>query len=520
MIQAAKALLLLTVAIPLSAQTLAHKNWAGSGLSVETWYHHAIVYQVDPLSFQDSDGDGFGDLRGITLRLDYLQSLAPDALLLSPLQVEPGLDGAAVFDTAYGSEDDFEQLISESSRRKIRILVDLPLDSPNPLALARFWLTHGVAGLRLVRPAITSVVEPEQLQSQLRRLLASYPGNRILIDDPHVSDPAPNGNPDIPVERTLNTASALTLPLLEPLVASPAPQSFGRHRRSLPDPAPRFAGTEILLSSDSNILPRSWNRLTANPFDRDRTARLLATLLFTTRAGALLLFGQEIGMASLRTPGSPAGEPTPMQWGAFPLEPVPDPLPPSAASPPPVAPGVFLPYTPAPARPAAPAVLAQGFSTAVPWLPYGPNALSNNVALEDPDLDSLLNFYRTLSALHHGIPALRTGSSELLPTGTPGLLAFLRRPAPGTGSPVVVLLNLTAQSIAASLGSVLNRLGLHATVLRTLARSTGNSHELAAPVPVDSIPLPPLSSFLGELQLRPGLETYPQPHTHRRTRNF
>src|SRR5580693_6440388 len=74
----------------MSAQTLAHKGWAGSGITVEPWWQGAVLYQVDPVSFQDSKGDGFGDLQGIVHRLDYLQGLGVDAILLSPFQLEAG----------------------------------------------------------------------------------------------------------------------------------------------------------------------------------------------------------------------------------------------------------------------------------------------------------------------------------------------------------------------------------------------------------------------------------------------
>ena len=52
----------------LPAQTLAHRNWAGSGITVAPWWKGAEFYLVDPLSFQDADGDGLGDLDGLVAR--------------------------------------------------------------------------------------------------------------------------------------------------------------------------------------------------------------------------------------------------------------------------------------------------------------------------------------------------------------------------------------------------------------------------------------------------------------------
>ena len=56
------------------------------------WWQQAVIYQIYPKSFQDSNGDGIGDLPGITSRLDYLKRLGVDALWLSPVYVSPGED--------------------------------------------------------------------------------------------------------------------------------------------------------------------------------------------------------------------------------------------------------------------------------------------------------------------------------------------------------------------------------------------------------------------------------------------
>lgn len=95
------------------------------------WWKKAVVYQVYPKSFQDSNGDGIGDLKGITFRLDYLKKLGIDAIWLSPVyqspQVDKGYDISdyEAIDPQYGTMADMDELISEAKKRGIRIIMDL-----------------------------------------------------------------------------------------------------------------------------------------------------------------------------------------------------------------------------------------------------------------------------------------------------------------------------------------------------------------------------------------------------------
>ena len=95
------------------------------------WWRDAVVYQIYPRSFQDSDGDGVGDLPGIASRLDHLEWLGVDALWLSPIFPSPGADlGYDVsdyvgVDPLFGSLADVDALIAESHRRGLRVLLDL-----------------------------------------------------------------------------------------------------------------------------------------------------------------------------------------------------------------------------------------------------------------------------------------------------------------------------------------------------------------------------------------------------------
>src|SRR5438270_915775 len=95
------------------------------------WWRDAVVYQVYPRSFQDSDGDGVGDLRGIERRLDHLSWLGVDAVWLSPIYPSPLADmGYDVsdftgIDPVYGTHDDFDSLLEAAHRRGIRLVMDL-----------------------------------------------------------------------------------------------------------------------------------------------------------------------------------------------------------------------------------------------------------------------------------------------------------------------------------------------------------------------------------------------------------
>ena len=98
------------------------------------WWQNSVVYQIYPRSFQDSNGDGIGDIRGIIKRLDYLQELGIDAIWLSPvcksLQDDNGYDISDYqdIDPMFGNLDDMELLIAEAKKRNIRIIMDLVLN--------------------------------------------------------------------------------------------------------------------------------------------------------------------------------------------------------------------------------------------------------------------------------------------------------------------------------------------------------------------------------------------------------
>jgi len=98
------------------------------------WWQSAVLYQIYPKSFQDTDGDGIGDLKGVISRLDYLQTLGIDGIWLSPVcrspQVDNGYDISdyCAIDPMFGSMEDMECLIREAGKRNISIILDLVLN--------------------------------------------------------------------------------------------------------------------------------------------------------------------------------------------------------------------------------------------------------------------------------------------------------------------------------------------------------------------------------------------------------
>ena len=102
--------------------------------SKRLWWKDGIVYQIYPRSFQDSNNDGIGDLKGITDRLDYIKALGVDAIWLSPVYPSPdcdfGYDVAdyVAIDPKYGTMDDFEALLEAAHQRDLHIIMDLVLN--------------------------------------------------------------------------------------------------------------------------------------------------------------------------------------------------------------------------------------------------------------------------------------------------------------------------------------------------------------------------------------------------------
>ncbi len=97
------------------------------------WWHNATVYEIWPRSFKDSDGDGHGDFRGMTEKLDYVKGLGADAIWLTPVFEAPSYHGYDFQDfyaieKDYGTMADFEDFVAQSHKRGIKVILDLVIN--------------------------------------------------------------------------------------------------------------------------------------------------------------------------------------------------------------------------------------------------------------------------------------------------------------------------------------------------------------------------------------------------------
>ena len=114
-----------------------------------TSFKDKVIYEIYPKSFQDSNGDGWGDLRGVTKRLDYLKELGVDYLWLTPFFISPQNDNGydvenyREIDPRYGTMEDWEELIHEADQRGIGLMLDMVF---NHTSTAHEWFQRAMKG--------------------------------------------------------------------------------------------------------------------------------------------------------------------------------------------------------------------------------------------------------------------------------------------------------------------------------------------------------------------------------------
>jgi alpha-glucosidase len=492
----------------LQAQTLARPGWQGSGMTVETWWRNAVMYRVDVRSFQDSDGDGVGDLKGVASRMDYLQSLGVDAIVLDKLG-----DGAG-----------FDDVVSAAVQRQIRVLIALD-DSGNVAAntddavvnQARMWLVRGASGV-LLRSA-RSASDAAGLLHRLRGVTDSFPGSRVLLAATG-TNPAPSTIHAISLDEVSvvapvrgSGAGAGAQLAQVPLELTNATAKTIRAALNGVNAAP--AGTALFLAEQ--LYSTKELLAPANVAALDGRRRAFALVLLASRGAASLRYGQEIGML----PVEAAEKAEVMQWTPANVTQAPKPV--EEAKPAPVADtsptkvdkdgyGTFKPYVPPPkAAPVvktasgevvpAPVVVdpntLPGFTNGKLPGPAPADAATLNVAREEGDAGSLLNLYRRLIQLHHDNPTLRNGAEVLLDYDDLGAVVWVRQPAKDSRSTAIVAVcNLSGAPLKLSLNEELTRQHIRTGTLRNLLSATATADSVQS---TDNLSLPPYGVFLGEL---------------------
>ncbi|HYL72387.1 MAG TPA: alpha-glucosidase [Candidatus Dormibacteraeota bacterium] len=538
-----------------------------------------MIYEIYPRSFQDSNGDGIGDVNGIKQRLGYLERLGVDAIWIAPMYPSPQVDfGYDIsdyrgIDPQYGTLADFDALVAAAGRHHIRVLLDMVLNhtsdrhpwfieaaasrssarhdfyvwndgkrvaagQPLPpnnwvslfggsawqyvpavgqfyyhrfypqqpdlnwrnsaveaamFAAMRFWLDRGVAGFRL--DAIPELFEDAQLRDEavlggtnaqgdpiltevytknlpevhgvmrrLRAMVDSYPDERVLIGETYLPRTADldawyGGAQHDELQLAMDTLVGLGIKL-----------DAATLRRLLGELDTEIHGSQPLLVFDNHDNVRSWDRF-GDGVHNNEIARIVAALLLTSRATALIYQGQELGQRTA-TPIRVEDVRDPIGIRGWPKEKGRD----GQRTP--------LPWDDSPQA---------GFSSSSKtWLPVTADYPRVNVARERADPGSLLNWYRRLIALRRTNPALYSGRTIMLDGDNPAVLSYARV---GPGHTVLVALNLSAQPASVALGTA--AAGLKGTRCHTLLSSP--THIAAAPG-AQRLELPPYGVWVAGLE--------------------
>jgi hypothetical protein len=472
------------------AQVLAQKNWAGSGVSVELWWKRAVFYRIDPTKFQDSTGSGKGDLAGIAERLDYLQALGVDAVIV---ETAPAGGKATLLPTAEVSMA-FDALVREAVGRHVRVLVDLGAPTSQQadaqyVQMARAWLNQGAAGIFVPTPVLEKIdggTHIALLLQQLRALTNSFPGERVLVADAaaqpqdamlqnglakyaQLTASAPLGAAGtggaVPTVGVLRqewmAALGNTSENAEPAAAASASESAaaanparGRHsQRHETMSRSQMANNPMLVAVRAPAI--------ADPARRQAMERALAVMLLASRSAVLLDYGQELGLEVAgtnrplmqwtptnvtRKPASPTDAQAAAAGAGYKsFQPYIRPLP-KNLFPAPVMPVVEEADLPTPEKIAA----MPGFTAGeVDAAMVAPNGASASVVTETYEPLSLLNLYKQLIRLHHDNATVRSGAQTVLNRDDVGALVWVRH-APAnsrTSTTVVAACNLSDRPV-------------------------------------------------------------------------
>jgi hypothetical protein len=266
-----------------AGQTLARPGWVGSGMTVSSWWRHAVVYAIDLPETP-------GGLKGVVAQMPAMQSLGVDAVLLRGMQHD-AVAGADPIDPAVGTMDDFDQVLVAASRQNLRVLIELrPKSASEDISgIARFWLSRGVAGFRLVGSG-----DSAGQMKELRAAAKGYVGERVMIGDAALSSVTTDAGADsgsggrhrgggtvVDPSRPVRVGDGPQL-LLDASIAV-APLNVGAIRMALEkNDAMNRAGAGVPMLATAE-----------GAGGGPEFGKVVATLLLSTRGGAMLRAGQE-----------------------------------------------------------------------------------------------------------------------------------------------------------------------------------------------------------------------------------
>jgi alpha-glucosidase len=451
------------------------KDWKAEAdrlLEGADWYRHAVFYEVFVRSFKDSNNDGIGDLQGLISKLDYLKELGIDAIWLMPIMPSPFKDSG--YDTSdyqginpdYGTMADFDALLAEAHKRKMRVMIDLVLnhtsdqhpwfeesrasktgpkadwyvwsDAPDPpdnpckpqqaifgsspwtldptrgqyyfhrfypsqpdlnyrnpevvdatLSMMNFWLDKGVDGFRCDVIALLYesaqgcdfIDETKEYVRKMRGVLDKHPGTVMVAESTDFADASAYfGNGSDMFHMAFDFAFGYRWSIS---FGGKTSVSLTSSFKTVIDNYPAGAQDALVIGSHDVV------RAYSSAQTKEWRARRAFDISTTMRGTPFIYYGEELSLRP--SPGKVVdlrdAQRGPMPWGKG---------------------------------------EGHGFSSATPWLPFGPEADATSVEAEQADPASMLSYYKGLLALRRGHEIWGTGEVRLIDTDSTEIFVYAR----------------------------------------------------------------------------------------------
>jgi oligo-1,6-glucosidase len=495
--------------------------------NTKTWWKEAIVYQIYPRSFKDSDGDGVGDLRGIISKLDYIKSLGVDAIWLNPIFKSPNDDGGYDISDYYsiqlefGTLNDFDELLAGMHNRGLKLIMDLVLNHssdehpwfvesreskdnahrdfyfwkkgknggpPNNwpsffggsawqldeatgeyylhlfskkqpdlnwenevlrsevYKIIKFWLDKGVDGLRLdVISAISKRTDfPDTDTTDFNETIRKYYSNGPRLKE-FISEAKHKVLRHYPDAMTVGEGPGITpLNALDYLNNGDGLNMIFHFGHMFMDQGPggRFDPIkwtmkdfkQVFKTWDDAFARKGWGSIFLGNHDFarmvsrwgndkehwEKSSKLLITLLLSMRGTAFIFQGDEIGMTNTKLNSVADSKDIETQNGW------------REAQKKGMSESEFIRIANYSGRDNArtPMQWSQeheaGFTEGSPWMPVNPNKDRINVATQESQADSILNYFRAMVSLRKAHPALTYGSYQPIETANDKIFTYIR----------------------------------------------------------------------------------------------